>query len=67
MEGEKDEKGGKIKKSVTDSTLEGLRVTLKSTLELHDFLYQNEGEDFKYLMTCRLNQDPLRYILNLLS
>lgn len=49
----------KTKKSVTDSTLKGLEVTIKSTLDLHKYLHEEEGENLSYIMTCKLNQDAL--------
>lgn len=43
--------------AVTKSTLTGLLISLKSTLELLDYLCGKCG--YKYLMTARLNQDQL--------
>ncbi|XP_074110938.1 uncharacterized protein LOC141535065 isoform X2 [Cotesia typhae] len=43
--------------AITSSTLNGLKITLQSTLELSEFL-QKEC-NFDYLMTSRLNQDQL--------
>lgn len=42
---------------LSDSTAGGLKVTLKATLELFDFLHKEHG--FEYLMTSRLSQDNL--------
>lgn len=42
---------------LTDSTAEGLRVTILTTIELTNFLLLNCG--FKYVLTIKLNQDPL--------
>ncbi|XP_063392810.1 uncharacterized protein LOC134678258 [Cydia fagiglandana] len=45
------------KKPVSRSTLTGLKVTLRATLEILDML--NVACDYKYLMTATLSQDPL--------
>lgn len=42
---------------LTKQTAEGLRVTIKSTLELVQYLTLNVG--FDYVSTGRLNQDSL--------
>lgn len=42
---------------LTRQTAEGLRVTLKSTLELIDYLTKDCG--FPYVLTGRINQDCL--------
>lgn len=42
---------------LSESTAAGLRVTVKSTLDLLTYLSTTEG--FKYLLTCRLSQDKL--------
>lgn len=42
---------------LSDSTAEGLRVTLTSTLELLEYLHKTVG--FKYLLTSRLSQDKV--------
>lgn len=44
-------------KFLTRQTAEGLRVTLKSTLELIDYLTSECG--FPYVLTGRINQDSL--------
>lgn len=48
------------KKHLSSSTRTGLRVTIRATIRLFEFLNQKQG--FKYLMTDRLNQDPLEVI-----
>lgn len=42
---------------LTQSTAQGLRVTLKSTVELSKYLLENCN--FKYVLTGKLNQDCL--------
>lgn len=42
---------------LTQSTADGLRVTIKSTLELSKYLL--EQCEFKYILTCKMNQDRL--------
>lgn len=42
---------------LTESTLYGLKVTLKATLEILDYLTKRRL--YMYLMTSRLNQDNL--------
>lgn len=42
---------------LTQSTAQGLRVTLKSTVELSKYLL--EHCNFKYVLTGKLNQDCL--------
>ncbi|KAH7950304.1 hypothetical protein HPB49_022122 [Dermacentor silvarum] len=42
---------------LTESTSEGLRVTLKSTRELCNALLQDHN--FKYVLTSKMNQDPI--------
>lgn len=46
---------------LTRSTSEGLRVTIKSTLELSKYLLNDCG--FKYVLTNKMNQDRLEVIL----
>ncbi|KAH8036118.1 hypothetical protein HPB51_017929 [Rhipicephalus microplus] len=50
---------GEIHKDLflTQSTAEGLRVTLKSVRELSIYLLKDC--DFKYVLTAKMNQDPL--------
>lgn len=50
---------GEISKDVflTQSTAEGLRVTIKSVRELSVYLLKECG--FKYVLTAKMNQDPL--------
>lgn len=53
----------------TSQSERGLIVTIKSTLELIDYLSEKVG--YKYLMTKRINQDKLEvgwvmYLLNIL-
>lgn len=45
---------------LTQNTAEGLRVTLKSTIELSKYLLEQCG--FKYILTCKMNQDRLEVI-----
>ncbi|XP_044589058.1 uncharacterized protein LOC123268196 [Cotesia glomerata] len=47
----------KKKLPISPSTLLGLKVTLKATLEILDMLHENN--DYDYLMTATLSQDPL--------
>lgn len=50
---------------LTSSTAEGFRVTITSTLELCDYLL--EMRKFNYVLTNKINQDPLEvpaYMLN---
>lgn len=42
---------------LTCSTAEGLRVTLRSSIELCRYLLYDCG--FKYVLTGKMNQDPL--------
>lgn len=42
---------------LTSNTAEGLRVTLKSTMDICCYLKDNY--DFKYVLTGKINQDPL--------
>ena len=45
---------------VSDSTLQGLRVTITSVIHIVDFIFDNYNqEEFPYILTGRLNQDPL--------
>lgn len=44
-------------KYLTMSTAEGLRVTLRSTIELTNHLLSECG--FEYVLTGKMNQDPL--------
>jgi hypothetical protein len=48
--------GGKYK-HLSSSTRLGLEITIKATLRLFDFLVNKHN--FRFLMTARLNQDPL--------
>jgi len=45
---------------LTQNTADGLRVTIKSTLELSKYLIEQCG--FKYILTCKMNQDRLEVI-----
>ena len=47
--------------SVSRSTIIGLKVTLRATLEILSML--NWTCDYKYLMTATLSQDPLEVII----
>lgn len=53
---------GKIKDEefLTRSTADGLRVTILSTIELSNYLLKNK---FKYVLTAKMNQDPLEVSL----
>lgn len=42
---------------LTSSTAEGLRVTITSTLELCDYLLSTRK--FNYVLTNKMNQDPI--------
>jgi len=55
---ENEYKSGKIQKSefLTESTSTGLRVTVKSTLDICSYLTK---WNFKYLLTGKINQDKL--------
>lgn len=50
---------GKISKDeyLTQNTADGLRVTIKSMLELSKYLLEKYG--FKYVLTYNMNQDRL--------
>lgn len=41
---------------LTKTTTEGLRVTVSSTIELSSYLL---SKGFKYILTSKMNQDPL--------
>lgn len=49
---------------LSQSTAEGLRVTLTSTLSL--LTYVAEALKFKYLLTARLSQDPIENLFGIL-
>lgn len=49
---------------ITDNTCYGLKVSLKASLELLQFLVNECG--YTYLMTSRLNQDALEVPNNLI-
>ncbi|XP_077507406.1 uncharacterized protein LOC144118317 [Amblyomma americanum] len=49
---------------LSSSTAEGLRVTLKGTLELLTYLTECVG--YKYLLTSRLSQDPLENLFGII-
>ena len=42
---------------LTKNSKTGLRVTIHSTIELSKYLLEKEG--FQYVLTGRINQDPL--------
>jgi len=42
---------------LTQNTADGLRVTIKSTLELTEYLLEKCG--FKFVLTSKMNQDKL--------
>jgi len=46
---------------LTDSTYFGLKVLLKATLEIFDYL--ELSCDYQFLMTARLNQDNLEVFI----
>jgi len=48
---------------LTQNTADGLRVTIKSTLELTKYLLDKCG--FKYVLTCKMNQDRLEVSIEL--
>lgn len=50
---------------LTRQTTEGLRVTIKSTLDLVQYLIRNAG--FDSVLTGRLNQDSLEVFLHTFS
>lgn len=50
---------------LTTTTAEGLRVTLRSTIELTNYLLWDCG--FEYVLTGKMNQDPLEVILHILT
>lgn len=47
---------------LTNSTIEGLRVTIQSTVDISNYLLNNC--DFKYVLTGKMCQDPLEVSLN---
>lgn len=49
---------------LSSSTASGLRVTIKSTLDLLEFLTETEG--YKYLMTSRLSQDVIENLFGII-
>lgn len=49
---------------LTMTTAEGLRVTLRSTIELPNYLLWDCG--FEYVLTGKMNQDPLEVIMHFL-
>lgn len=61
---ENEYKSGKIHKNefLTESTSNGLRVTVKSTLDLCSYLITQHN--FKYLLSGKINQDKLEVILH---
>lgn len=44
-------------KFLSETTAEGLRITLRSTIDLSRYLLENSG--FKFVLTRKLNQDCL--------
>lgn len=52
----------KIKESefLTKQTVEGLRVTIKSTIELSNYLLDR---GFHYVLSSKMNQDKLEVII----
>lgn len=49
------------KQALSESTFQGLRMTLHSTIELAQRLLNDE--DFDFVLTRKLNQDPLEVFL----
>ncbi|XP_046407616.1 uncharacterized protein LOC124172243 [Ischnura elegans] len=49
---------------LSGNTYLGLKITLKATMEIHDFLAANCG--YEYLMTARLNQDALERFFSMM-
>ena len=48
---------------VSQTTLEGLRVTIRSVIDLVDYIFESFDEkEFSYLLTGFLNQDVLEVI-----
>lgn len=47
---------------LTNSTSEGLRVTLTSIIELSEYLLNDRNH--KYVLTGKMNQDPAEVIFN---
>lgn len=58
---------GEISKDVflTQSTAEGLRVTIKSVRELSVYLLKECG--YKYVLTAKMNQDPLECFFGIVT
>lgn len=50
---------------LTESTIQGLRVTIQSTIDLSNYLINNCG--FEYVLTGKMCQDPLEVSLNNIS
>jgi hypothetical protein len=50
---------------LSTSTLNGIRVTLKSTIELSEYL-MSLGEGFQYVLMSRLGQDSLEIVASYL-
>lgn len=50
-------------KKFTTSSITGLRITVKTALELVEYLSHEVG--FKYFLTRRMNQDTLEVIINI--
>lgn len=46
---------------LTKQTVEGLRITIKSTIDLVEYLHTEFG--FAYVLTTKLNQDCLEIII----
>lgn len=56
--------GPKKEGFLSKSTAEGLRVTLKGTLQLFEYLTESVG--YKYLLTSRLSQDPIEKLFGII-
>lgn len=49
------------KEFLTKSTVEGLRVTISSTIDLSKYLLESCG--YEYVLTGKMCQDPLEVII----
>jgi len=49
------------KEFLTTSTVEGLRVTISSTIDLSKYLLESCG--YEYVLTGKMCQDPLEVII----
>jgi len=59
---------GDLKKQcLSPSTFQGMRVTLLSTLQLSQALFESENREFRYVLTSRFGQDPLEVLWSFLK